>query len=56
VQEVCSDASVAWLEVDIDSDPRLRDKYGDEVPVVLADGAMVGFWRIDAEVLRRALA
>ncbi|WP_430867801.1 glutaredoxin family protein [Demequina aurantiaca] len=56
VQEVCGETGVDWLEVDIDTDPGLREKYGDEVPVVLADGATVGFWRIDAGLLRQALA
>lgn len=56
VQNVCAEAGVEWREVDIDTDPRLREKYGEEIPVVLADGATVGFWRIDANVLRRALA
>lgn len=56
VQEVCAQTGSTWLEVDIDTDPLLRDKYGDEVPVVLADDAVVGFWRIDPNILRRALA
>ncbi|WP_061963416.1 glutaredoxin family protein [Demequina aurantiaca] len=56
VQEVCAETGVEWVEVDIDTDPKLREKYGDEVPVVLADDAVVGFWRIDAGILRRALA
>ena len=56
VQDVCAEAGVEWHEVDIDTDPLLREKYGEEVPVVLADGKTVGFWRIDANVLRRALA
>lgn len=55
VQEVCADLGVAWHEIDIDTDPLLREKYGDEVPVVVVDGQTVGFWRIDAAVLRRAL-
>lgn len=56
VQEVCDQTGVTWDEVDIDVDPDLREKYGDEVPVVLADGATVGFWRIDPAILRGALA
>ena len=36
--------------------PQLRQLYGEQVPVVTVDGATVGFWRIDADVLREALA
>jgi glutaredoxin len=56
VQDVCAELEVQWSEVDVDSDPTIREKYGDEVPVVSVDGAVVGFWRIDANVLREALA
>jgi glutaredoxin len=33
-----SGASFQWREVDIDSDPELRQKYNDEVPVVFIGG------------------
>ena len=41
-----------WDEVDITTDPALLDRYVEEVPVVLVDGAVVAFWRIDADRLR----
>jgi len=47
---------VDFQVVDIDTDPALRERYGDQVPVVTVAGATVGFWRIDPEVLRQALA
>lgn len=56
VQEVCTQKGAQWSEIDIDSDPALREKYGEDVPVVLVDGATVGFWRIDPAILRGALA
>jgi glutaredoxin len=56
VQDVCSETGEQWAEIDIDTDPELRQKYGDEVPVVVVDGGTVGFWRIDATVLREALS
>ena len=31
-------AGYAWREVDIDSDPELRERYNEEVPVVFIDG------------------
>jgi len=36
-------------DVDVDSDLELRDKYSDEVPVLLIDGQQVAFLRFDAE-------
>ena len=54
VASVC--AAGTWDEVDITSDPSLLDRYIEEVPVVLVDGAVVAYWRIDADRLRDALA
>ncbi len=42
-------------EVDVDSDPELVRRYGEQVPVVAVDGRQVGFWRIDAGRLQAAL-
>ncbi len=55
VEQVCAAVDAPWREVDIDSHDRLRERYADEVPVVIVDGQIVGFWRIDAERLRSAL-
>ena len=35
-------------DVDVDSDLELRDKYSDEVPVLLINGQQVAFLRFDA--------
>lgn len=56
VEDVCAQMGVQWTEVNIDTAPELREKYGDEVPVVTVDGKTVGFWRIDPGVLRGALS
>ena len=48
-------APEGWVEVDVDTDPALQDRYGEYVPVVTVDGVQVGFWRVDPERLRRAL-
>jgi glutaredoxin len=55
VEKVCADAGAEWSEVDIDRDALLRGQYSDEVPVVTVDSQVVGFWRIDPQVLRDAL-
>ena len=55
VEEVSRASGVDYLEVDVDTDPALRERYGDEVPVVTVDGDVVGFWRIDAQSVFQAL-
>lgn len=56
VAAVCADAGVPWVEVSILDDPELADRYAEQIPVVLVDGAVHDFWRVDAGRLREALA
>ena len=49
-------ADFQWREVDIDGDPELRQKYNDEVPVVLIDGRKAFKYRMDGRQFLRALA
>lgn len=56
VAAVCADAGVPWGEVSILDDPELADRYAEQIPVVLVDGAVHDFWRVDAGRLREALA
>ncbi|HZR83188.1 MAG TPA: glutaredoxin family protein [Candidatus Binatia bacterium] len=40
--------------VDVDGDPQLRDRYGEEVPVVLVDGRKAFKYRVtSAQLVRR---
>jgi hypothetical protein len=54
VASVCPEDT--WDEVDITTDASLLDRYVEEIPVVLVDGAVIAYWRIDADRLRAALA
>jgi len=64
VAEVCAETGDTWTEVDIDASdaPVLAggrsalDEYSELVPVVEVDGVRQGYWRIDAQRLRRVLA
>lgn len=56
VGRVASDAGLGWQERSIDDDPALRDRFAEEVPVVLVDGVQRDFWRIDESRLRRTVA
>lgn len=55
VARVCEELSVRWHEMSIRGNPRLADRYGDLVPVVLVDGAEHAAWRVDATALSRVL-
>ena len=42
-------------ELSILDDEALRDRFAEEIPVLLIDGAVHTYWRVDAERLRAAL-
>lgn len=63
VRAVAAEAGLTWVEIDVDHPPVgqasaevLVAAFGDKVPAVTLDGALVAYWRVDADVLRRALA
>lgn len=56
VDRICGELGVPWTVTDVDSDAELRAEYGDQVPVILIDGAQHGYWRVEEERFRRALA
>ena len=49
------DPEVVLDEQSILDDDRLRDEYWDQIPVVLIDGVMHTYWRVDPARLRAAL-
>lgn len=55
VRAVCADLGVSWEERSITDDPALADAYWEKVPVVLVDGVVRDYWRIDPARLRAAL-
>jgi len=55
VERVCADLAVAWAEVDITTDEALNERYWEQIPVTLVDGAQHDFWRVDARRLRATL-
>ena len=46
---------VEVIDIDSAGDPDLLDRHSEQVPVVLVDGRMHDFWRVDADRLTRAL-
>ena len=55
LQRICTELSVAFDQVDVDTDPELRAEYGDRVPVILVDGNEHGYFRVEEARLRAAL-
>lgn len=55
VAAVCAELEEQWEEIDVSSDPALVERYHDEIPVTLVDGAQHDFWRVDPDRLRAAL-
>ena len=55
VERVTSGLGVQWSETSIDDDAALRERYAEEIPVVLVDGVQRDFWTIDEQRLTRIL-
>lgn len=56
VARLCAELAVPWEELDILADPDLADRYWEQIPVTLVDGAVVGVWYVDEAKMRQALA
>jgi len=56
IERVCLALGTAYDEIDIDSDPELLRRFGEEIPVTFVDGRQHTFWRVDEARLRAALA
>ncbi|GAA4814347.1 glutaredoxin family protein [Nocardioides caeni] len=56
IEAVCAELGEAYVEVSIDDDPELAQRFGEEIPVTFVDGRQHDFWRVDAQRLRRALS
>ena len=55
IERVCRDLGEDYVEIHIDTDAELQDRYGEEIPVTLVDGRQHDFWRVDEGRLRAAL-
>jgi glutaredoxin len=56
VERIAAASGVGWTEIDITDDTDLMDEYGEMIPVILLDGRVHGYWRVEEERLRRDLA
>ncbi|MCL6480426.1 MAG: glutaredoxin family protein [Firmicutes bacterium] len=55
LEPVLAELGAQLRVVDVDSDPVLRDRYTEDVPVIFAGPVEVSRHRVDLESLRRAL-
>jgi glutaredoxin len=55
IEHVCAELGESYDEIDIDSDPDLQRRFGEEIPVTFVDGRQHDFWRVDPVRLRTAL-
>ncbi len=55
VSATCAERDLTWEEVSVLDDPGLLERYAEQIPVTLIDGAVHDYWRIDADRFRRAL-
>jgi glutaredoxin len=56
IEKVCAELGTSYDEIDIDSDPELLRRFGEEIPVTFVDGRQHDFWRVSESRLRAALA
>jgi hypothetical protein len=60
VERVTASLGLEWTEQLVDNQPELRERYAEEIPVVLVDGIQRDFWKIDetrlVRILRQAAA
>jgi glutaredoxin len=52
---IAADTGSAFHTVDVDADPEDQAEYGDLVPVILVDGRVHGYYRVDPTRLRAEL-
>lgn len=55
VQVVAEETGESVRELSVLDDPDLAARYAEQIPVVLVDGEVHDFFRVDAERLRSAL-
>jgi hypothetical protein len=55
IEAVTAELGETYEEINILENPELNEKYWEQIPVTLVDGAQHDFWRVDANRLRHAL-
>jgi glutaredoxin len=56
IERISAATGAGWIEIDILGDDDLRDEYAEMIPVIMLDGRIHGYYRVEEERLRRDLA
>jgi hypothetical protein len=56
ISQVIGDQDIEFEELSLLDDPGLMARYSDEIPVILVNGKVHDFLRVDPERLRAAIA
>jgi glutaredoxin len=56
VERVCAELGESYVEVSVEDDSALEQRFGHEVPVTFVDGKQHDYWRVDPARLRAALS
>jgi glutaredoxin len=54
--ELAAELGFGLQLLDVDADRQRANEYSERVPVILIDGAEHGYWRLEEDRFRRALA
>lgn len=55
IERVCAELGEQYVELSIDEDQALYERFAEEIPVTFVDGRQHNFWRVDEQRLRAAL-
>lgn len=56
IERVAAELEVPWDERDVAARAEDFQEYGDRIPVIMIDGREHGYWRVEEQRLRKALA
>ena len=56
LRRLAAELGFGYAEVDVDSSAELRERFSDRVPVVVIDGKEHGYWRVEEQRFRKAVA
>jgi glutaredoxin len=56
LRRLASELGFGYEELDVDADATRQAEYSDRVPVILIDGKEHGYWRVEEDRFRAAIA
>jgi glutaredoxin len=56
LRRLADELGYTYREADVDAAPELRAEFSDRVPVILVDGKEHGYWRVEEDRFRKAVA